>query len=186
MEDIYLKIQWSQQALNRIKKKKTMLKHVLVKLLKIWDKGKILRGTREKCQITYKKMIWNIPYFLSETTKARWQWKILLKCQKGNRSLLTQIYIFGEFGQNKDISNKRKLRVCHQLMCFTRNTQNEEEWYHRKTDFKDVGRALEMINICINIDIFLLHCLNYIWPLKAKFITLLCQIYNVSKWNYIW
>ena len=52
----------------RIKPRRYMLSHILIKLTKIKDKEKILKATREKQQIAYKETpIRSSPDFSAET-----------------------------------------------------------------------------------------------------------------------
>ena len=47
-------------------------KYILIKLIKIKDKEKILKATRERQHITYKRLAINLPTdFLEETLQAR-------------------------------------------------------------------------------------------------------------------
>ena len=47
-------VQKGQRVPYRIKTRRNMPRHILIKLTKIKDKGKILKATRENQQITYK------------------------------------------------------------------------------------------------------------------------------------
>ena len=47
-------VQEAQRIPYRINPRRNMLRHILIKLTKIKDKGKILKAAREKQQITYK------------------------------------------------------------------------------------------------------------------------------------
>ena len=49
-----LKSKKAQRVLHRIKPKRNMLRHILIKPTKIKDKENILKTTREKQEITYK------------------------------------------------------------------------------------------------------------------------------------
>lgn len=51
----YFRIWWTQGMLNTRNMKKTCSSHVIIKLLKSNDKGKILAAVREKKHITYRK-----------------------------------------------------------------------------------------------------------------------------------
>ena len=53
-KEIVNQIQETQSLPGRINPKRNTPRHILIKLTKIKDKGKILKATREKRQITYK------------------------------------------------------------------------------------------------------------------------------------
>ena len=82
--EIINQIQEVQRVPGRINPKRNTLRHIVIKLIKIKDKDKILKETREKQQITYK----GIPISLSadfstETLQARRQWLDIFKVIKG-------------------------------------------------------------------------------------------------------
>ena len=49
-------MQEAQRVPSKINPRGNMLRHILLKLTKVKDKEKILKATREKQQITYKKI----------------------------------------------------------------------------------------------------------------------------------
>ena len=50
----FTQVHEAQRVPGRINPWRNMMKHIVIKLTKIKDKGKILKATREKQQITYK------------------------------------------------------------------------------------------------------------------------------------
>ena len=77
-------VQEVQRVPYRIKPKRNMPRHILIKLSKIKYKEKILKATREKQKLTYK----GIPIRLSadfsaETLQARREWQVIFKVMKG-------------------------------------------------------------------------------------------------------
>ena len=95
--------------------KRNMPRHILIKLTKIIDKEKILKATREKQQITYKR----IPIMLSadfsaETLQARREWHNIFKVMKGENTqprIFFPEWLFFRFdGEIKSFSDKQKLR----------------------------------------------------------------------------
>ena len=53
-KEIVSQVQQAQRDPGRINPRRNTPRHILIKLTKIKDKGKILKATREKRQITYK------------------------------------------------------------------------------------------------------------------------------------
>ena len=77
-------VQEAQRVPYRINPRRNMPRHILIKLSKITYKGKILKGAREKQQITYKGIPIRLTADLSaETLQARRQWHYILKMMKG-------------------------------------------------------------------------------------------------------
>ena len=77
-------VQEAQTVPGRINPKRNMLRHILIKLTKIKDKGKILKATREKQQITYKGIPIRVSAdFSAETLQARREWHHIFKVMKG-------------------------------------------------------------------------------------------------------
>jgi len=54
-KEIINQIQEVQRVPGRINSKRNTLRHIVIELIKIKDKDKILKETREKQQITYSK-----------------------------------------------------------------------------------------------------------------------------------
>ena len=108
-------VQEVQRIPYRINPRRNMPKHILIKLTKIKDKGKILKAKREKQQITYK----GIPIRLSadfstETLQARKEGHDILKVIKGKnlrpRILYPARLLFRFNGEIKNFKDKQKLR----------------------------------------------------------------------------
>jgi len=61
-----------------------MTRHMLIKLMKMKHKGKILKATREKQQVTYKEIpIKQITYFSKKLCRQRkWQYTIKVTKEK--------------------------------------------------------------------------------------------------------
>ena len=61
-----------------------MSNHTIIKLLKMKDKGRILKAAREKERVTYKEVLINLPVdFSKETLQARRGWKEVFEVMKG-------------------------------------------------------------------------------------------------------
>ena len=63
-----------------------MTRHTVIKLRKIRDKGKILKATREKQQITHKGTPIRLSAdFSAKTLQARKEWHDIFKVMKGKK-----------------------------------------------------------------------------------------------------
>ena len=75
-KEIVNQVQKAQRVPYRIKPKRNMPRHILIKLSKIKYKEKILKATREKQQIIYKGIPRRLTADLSaETLQARREWQ---------------------------------------------------------------------------------------------------------------
>ena len=108
-------IQEAQQVPYKINPRRNTPRHILVKLTKVKDKEKILRGAREKKQITSK----GIPIRLSadfsaETLQARREWHDILNVMTVKnlqpRLLYPARLSFRFEGEIKIFTDKQKLR----------------------------------------------------------------------------
>ena len=71
-----------------------MPRHKVMKLTKIKDKEKLLKATREKQQITYKRTpIRLTPDFSAETLQARREWHDIFKVMKGKKLQPRLLYL---------------------------------------------------------------------------------------------
>ena len=92
-----------------------MLRHTVIKLRKIKDKEKLLKGTKEKGQITYKGTPKRLTAdFSAETLQARREWHHILKVMKG-KNLQPRIPYPARislrfYGEIKSFTDKQKLR----------------------------------------------------------------------------
>ena len=92
-----------------------MPRHVLIKLSKIKNKGKILKAAREKQQIIYKGILIRLTADLSaEMLQARREWQDIFKMIKGKNlqpRLLYPARISFKFDREiKTFTGKQKLR----------------------------------------------------------------------------
>ena len=63
-----------------------MLRYIVIKLTKIKHKEKLLKATREKQQITYKRTPLRLTAdFSAETLQARREWHDIFKVMKGKK-----------------------------------------------------------------------------------------------------
>ena len=92
-----------------------MLRHILIKLMKIKHKEQILKAAREKQHITYKRNPIHLTADLSaETLQARREWKDIFKVLKGKNLQPRLLYLAripsNINGEIKSFSAKQKLR----------------------------------------------------------------------------
>ena len=109
------KVQEAHRVPSRINPRRNTQRHTIIKLTKINDRDKILKTTKEKQQITYKR----IPIRLSadfsiETLLARREWHDIFKVMKGKnlqpRLLYPERLSFRFDGEINSFPNKQKLR----------------------------------------------------------------------------
>ena len=110
-KEIATEVHEAQRVPGRINQRRKMPRHKVIKLTKIKDKGKILKATREKQQITYKR----IPIrFSAETLQASREWHDIFKVMKGKnlkpRLLYPARISFRFDGEIKRFIDKQKLR----------------------------------------------------------------------------
>ena len=108
-------VQVAQRVPHRIKPRRNMPRHILIRLSKIKYKENILKAVREKQQLTYKGIPIRLTADLSaETLQARREWHDILKVMKGKnlqRRLLYPARISFRFeGEIKTFTDKQKLR----------------------------------------------------------------------------
>ena len=83
-KEIVNQVQEAQRVPYRIKPRRNMTRHILIKLSEIKYKEKILKAVREKQQITYKEIPIRLTADLSaETVQARREWQDIFKVMKG-------------------------------------------------------------------------------------------------------
>ena len=83
-KEIATQVQEAQRVPGRINPRRNMLRHTVIKLIKIKDKEKLLKATREKRQITYKGTPIRLTAdFSAETLQARREWHDQFKVMKG-------------------------------------------------------------------------------------------------------
>ena len=114
-KEIVNQVQEAQRVPYRINPRRNTPRHIIIKPSKIKYKEKILKGAREKQQITYK----GIPIMLTadlsaETLQARREWQDIFKMMKGKNlqpRLLYKARISFRFDREiKTFTDKQKLR----------------------------------------------------------------------------
>ena len=108
-------IQQAQRVPYKINPRRNTLRHILINLTKIKDKGKILKSSREKKEITYKgTLIRLLADFSAETLQAQREWHDILNVMKGKnlqpRLLYPARLSFRFEGEIKTFTDKQKLR----------------------------------------------------------------------------
>ena len=114
-KEIATQVQEAQRVPGRINPRRNMPRHIVIKLTKIKDKEKLLKATREKCQITYKGTPIRLTAdFSAETLQARSEWHDIFKVMKGKNlqpRLLYPARISFRFGREiKSFTDKQKLK----------------------------------------------------------------------------
>ena len=83
-KEIATQVQEAQRVPGRINPRRNTPRHMVIKLIKIKDKEKLLKATREKQQITYKRTpIRLTAHFSAETLQVRKEWHNIFKVMKG-------------------------------------------------------------------------------------------------------
>ena len=114
-KEIVNQVQEAQRVPYRINLRRNTPRHILIKLSKIKYTEKILKGAREKQQITYKGIPIRLTADLSaETLQARREWQDIFKVMKG-KNLQPRLLYPGKisFIFDRDIkifTDKQKLR----------------------------------------------------------------------------
>ena len=108
-------VQEAQRVPGRINPRRSMPRHIVIKLTKIKDKEKLLKATREKQQITYKGTPISVTAdFSADTLQARREWHDIFKVMKGKnlqpRLLYPARILFRFNGEIKSFTDKQKLR----------------------------------------------------------------------------
>ena len=108
-------VQEVQRFPHRINPRRNTLRHIVIKLAKIKDKEKLLKGTKEKRQITYKGILIRLTAdFSAETLQSRREWHDTFKVMKGKNLQLRLLYqariSFRFNGEIKSFTDKQKLR----------------------------------------------------------------------------
>ena len=114
-KEIVNQVQEAQRVPHRIKPRRNMVRHILIKLSKTKYQEKILKAAREKQQITYKGIPIRLTADLSaETLQARRKWQDIFKVMKGKnlqpRLLYPERISFRFNGEIKSFTDKQKLR----------------------------------------------------------------------------
>ena len=108
-------VQEVQRVPGRIKPRRNMPRHIVIKLTKVKDKEKVLKATREKQQITYKGFAIRLSSdFSAETLQARREWHDIFKLMKG-KNLQPRILYPAKLslrlnGEIRSFTDKQKLR----------------------------------------------------------------------------
>ena len=110
-KEIVNRIQKAQRVPDRINPRRNTPRHIVIKLAKIKDKGKRLKTTREKWQITYKRTSIRLSTdFSTETLQARREWHDIFKVVKGKnlqpRTLYPARLSFRFDGETKSFPDK--------------------------------------------------------------------------------
>ena len=114
-KEIVNQVQEAQRVPYRIKPKRHMPRHILIKLTKTKHKERLLKAAREKQQVTYKgHLICLTADFSAETLQTRREWQDMFKILIG-KNLLPRLLCLARISfkideKIKSFSNKQKLR----------------------------------------------------------------------------
>ena len=113
--EIVNQVQEVQRVPYRIKPRRNMPRHILIKLTKTKHKERILKAAREKQQVTYKGSPICLTTDLSaETLQARREWQDIYEVLKGKDLKPRLLYLtrisFKIDGDISSFSDKQKLR----------------------------------------------------------------------------
>ena len=114
-KEIVNQVQEAQRDPGRKNPRRNTPRHIAIKLTKIKDRDKILKGTRTKGQITYKETPIRLSAdFATETPQARREWHDIFKVVKGKKLQPRKLYLARLFfrfdGETKSFPAKQKLR----------------------------------------------------------------------------
>ena len=56
-KEIYIQVQEAQRVPNKLGPKRTTPRHIRIKMSKVKDKERFLKAAREKCFLTYRKVL---------------------------------------------------------------------------------------------------------------------------------
>ena len=114
-KEIATQVQEVQRVPYRINPRRNMPRHIVIKLAKIKDKGKLLKAAREKREMTYKGTPIRLTAdFSAETLQVRREQHDILKVMKGKNRQTRLLYppriSFRFDGEIKSSIDKQKLR----------------------------------------------------------------------------
>ena len=128
-KEIVNQVQEVQRVPYRIKPRRNMPRHILIKLTKTKYKERILKAAKEKQQVTYKgNPICLIADLSAEALQARREWQDIFKVPKGKnlqpRLLYPARISFRTDGEIKKLFRKAKVkRIQYHQISFTTNVK---------------------------------------------------------------
>ena len=113
--EVAIQVQEVQRVPGRIKARRKIPRHIVIKLTNIKDKEKLLKATREKRQLTYKGTPIRLTAdFSAEILQARSEWPDIFKVMKKKnvqpRLLYLECISFKFDEEIKSFTDKQKLR----------------------------------------------------------------------------
>ena len=123
-KEIATQAQEVQRVPGRINSRRNTLRHIVIKLVKIKDKEKLLKATREKQQITYKGTPIRLTAdFSAETLQARREWHDTFKVMKG-KNVQPSKDLIQIRGRNQKLYRQAKAkRIQHHQTSSTTNAK---------------------------------------------------------------
>ena len=124
VKEIDIKVQEAQRVPNKMDPKKTIPRHIIIKMPKVKDKEVILKSAREKQIVTYKGVSIRLSAdFSKETLQARRDWQEVFKVMKSKdlqpRLLYPAKLSFRIKGQIKSFPDKKKLKESITCLLYT-------------------------------------------------------------------
>ena len=114
--EVSIQIREGQRILLKTSIERTTMRHIIIKLPNIRDKGRIVKAAWEKWLITYKRAHMSED-FSGETLQARREWDDILKLLKenNNNKLPTMKHklcksVLQKWGRDQDFPRQKKLR----------------------------------------------------------------------------
>ena len=110
-KEIVNQVQEAQEVPYSMNPRRNTLRHILIKLMKTKHKERILKGAREKQQVTQKGNLISLTADLSaQILQARRDWQDIFKVLKENNLQTRLLQSFKIDGEIKRFSDKPKLR----------------------------------------------------------------------------
>ena len=112
----FQEVQEAQRVPKILDPRRNTSRYIIIKLSKIKDKERILKGARGKERVTYKGVLMRLPAdFSKETLQARRGWKEVFEVRKGKDQHPRILY-----------PGKLSFRMEGQIKCFPDNVKLKE------------------------------------------------------------
>ena len=147
-KEIVNQVQEVQRVPYKINPRRSMPRHILIKLPKIKYKGKPLKAAREKQQITCKGIPIRLTAdFSAETLQARREWQDIFEVVKGKnlqpRLLYSARISFRFDGETKNFTDKQKLREFNTTKLALQKMLKELLWAGNTREGKDLQKQTQ-------------------------------------------
>ena len=113
-KEIVNQVQEAERLPQRIKPRRNMPRHILMKLIKTKHKERILKAAKQKQQVTYKGNTLHLIAVFQQKLQGRREWQDIFKAFKGENLQPRLLYLgrisFKTDGEIRSFSDKPKLR----------------------------------------------------------------------------